>query len=67
VPSRNRRGEPLQQIPGMTPSPLKLPEGCSFRSRCPRAQARCIEMPELEALLPGHLARCFHPHLEASP
>jgi peptide/nickel transport system ATP-binding protein len=67
VPSRNRRGEPLKQIPGMTPSPLKLPEGCSFRSRCPRADARCLDMPELEALLPGHFARCFHPHLEASP
>jgi peptide/nickel transport system ATP-binding protein len=67
VPSRNRRGEKLQQIPGMTPSPLKLPEGCSFRSRCPRADARCAEMPELEAILPGRLARCVHPHLEARP
>jgi len=67
VPSRNRRGAPLQQIPGMAPSPLKLPEGCSFRSRCPRADADCIEMPELSAVLPGHLARCVHPHLEASP
>src|SRR5262249_28261821 len=35
VPSRNRRGDRLQQIPGMTPSPLALPEGCSFRLRCP--------------------------------
>jgi peptide/nickel transport system ATP-binding protein len=67
VPSRNRRGEPLQQIPGMSPSPLKLPEGCSFRSRCPRAEARCIEMPELLPMLPGHFARCIHPHLETSP
>ena len=67
VPSRNRRGEPLQQIPGMTPSPLRLPEGCSFRTRCPRADARCTEMPALEPLLPGHLARCVHPHLEARP
>jgi peptide/nickel transport system ATP-binding protein len=67
VPSRNRRGEPLQQIPGMAPSPLKLPEGCSFRSRCPRADASCIEMPDLATILPGHLARCVHPHLEARP
>jgi len=65
VPSRNRRGEPLHQIPGMAPSPLKLPQGCSFRSRCPRADASCIEMPALEAILPGHLARCVHPQLEA--
>jgi peptide/nickel transport system ATP-binding protein len=67
VPSRNRRGAPLQQIPGMAPSPLRLPEGCSFRSRCPRADARCLEMPALDERLPGHLARCVHPHIEARP
>jgi peptide/nickel transport system ATP-binding protein len=67
VPSRNRRGEKLQQIPGMAPSPLKLPEGCSFRTRCPRADACCADMPALEPLLPGHLARCVHPHLVARP
>ena len=67
VPSRNRRGEPLQQIPGMSRSPLKLPQGCSFRSRCPRAEAGCIEMPELMPMLPGHFARCIYPHLETSP
>jgi len=62
VPSRNRRGEPLRQIPGMTPSPLRLPTGCSFRSRCPRADERCLEMPELAALEAGRLVRCVHPH-----
>jgi peptide/nickel transport system ATP-binding protein len=67
VPSRNRRGERLQQIPGMAPSPLRLPEGCSFRTRCPRADARCVDMPSLEPMLPGHLARCVHPHLEPRP
>ncbi|HUK06371.1 MAG TPA: ABC transporter ATP-binding protein [Stellaceae bacterium] len=66
VPSRNRRGAPLQQIPGMTPSPLKLPSGCSFRGRCGRADQRCAEMPELVPLVPEHLVRCFHPHVEAA-
>src|SRR6185312_14694000 len=37
VPSRNKRGEKLRQIPGMTPSLLSLPAGCAFRNRCPRA------------------------------
>ncbi|MBU8538621.1 ABC transporter ATP-binding protein [Falsiroseomonas tokyonensis] len=64
VPSRNKRGEPLRQIPGMTPSLLNLPEGCSFRARCPRAAADCIVMPELHPWLPQRLARCHHPHLE---
>jgi len=63
VPSRNARGRPLAQIPGMTPSLLDLPPGCAFRARCPRAGAACVEAPALEELRPGHRARCFHPHL----
>ncbi|NGM22626.1 ABC transporter ATP-binding protein [Roseomonas stagni] len=64
VPSRNKRGEPLRQIPGMTPSLLNLPEGCAFRARCPRAQADCVQRPELREWLPARLARCHHPHRE---
>jgi peptide/nickel transport system ATP-binding protein len=65
VPSRNRRGEPLRQIPGMTPSMLNLPAGCAFRARCPRAEARCAEPPPMAEYLPGRFARCIHPHAEA--
>jgi peptide/nickel transport system ATP-binding protein len=64
IPSRNRRGEPLRQIPGMTPSLLSLKPGCAFRARCPRAQEDCVQMPGLDPWLPGRLARCHHPHLE---
>jgi peptide/nickel transport system ATP-binding protein len=60
VPSRNRRGAPLAQIPGMTPALINLPPGCAFRNRCPRAAARCAEQPELEAY-DGRLVRCFYP------
>jgi len=67
VPSRNRRGEPLRQIPGMTPSLLKLPPGCAFRTRCPRADEACLQAPELVELRPGRQARCFHPHLDEVP
>ncbi|WP_424814200.1 ABC transporter ATP-binding protein [Roseococcus sp. YIM B11640] len=67
VPSRNKRGEPLRQIPGMTPSLLKLPAGCAFRTRCPRADAACEAPVELRELLPDRRARCVHPHLEAVP
>jgi peptide/nickel transport system ATP-binding protein len=65
VPSRNRRGEPLRQIPGMTPSMLNLPAGCAFRARCPRAEARCAEPPPFAEYRPGRFARCIHPHEEA--
>jgi peptide/nickel transport system ATP-binding protein len=61
VPSRNRRGEKLRQIPGMTPSLLSLPPGCAFRTRCPRADEVCVQEPPDGELAPGHTARCFHP------
>jgi peptide/nickel transport system ATP-binding protein len=65
VPSRNARGTPLRQIPGMTPSMLRLPEGCAFRTRCPRADADCLTWPALAELRPRQRARCVHPHREA--
>src|SRR5260221_2767028 len=66
VPSRNLRGQKLAQIPGMAPSALALPAGCSFRPRCPRADAICLAAPALEELRPARSARCFHPHREAA-
>ena len=53
----------LRQIPGMTPSLLALDAGCAFRSRCPRVEADCAQMPALGA--PGtdeaQPVRCHHP------
>ncbi len=63
VPSRNKRGAPLQQIPGMTPSLLKLPRGCAFRTRCPRADATCHAEPEITTPLPDRAVRCYFPTL----
>jgi peptide/nickel transport system ATP-binding protein len=63
VPSHSRRGEPLPQIPGMTPSLLNLPEGCAFRPRCPRADHACMEMPGITSPRPEREVRCFHPHI----
>jgi len=61
VPSHNRRGEPLNQIPGMTPSLINLPPGCAFRARCDRGDAACVEEPAEEKLSGGRVVRCFHP------
>ena len=60
VPSRNRRGSPLAQIPGMTPALVDLPPGCAFRARCPMAAGRCLEDPELQRRN-ERLVRCFYP------
>jgi len=65
VPSRNARGRPLRQIPGMTPSVLNLPPGCAFRSRCDRASPACEADPPMRELAPGRDARCVHPLLPA--
>ena len=66
VPSRNRRGTPLSQIPGMPPSPARRPGGCTFAPRCPRADTVCATEPDM-TLYPGARgARCWHPHLESA-
>jgi peptide/nickel transport system ATP-binding protein len=61
VPSRNKRGEKLRQIPGMTPSLLNLPAGCAFRTRCAHADAACEQDPGVSEQVPGRAVRCFHP------
>jgi oligopeptide/dipeptide ABC transporter ATP-binding protein len=67
VPSRTPRGQRLHAIRGMTPSLIRLPAGCAFFERCPRADAACRTLPELRGLAPdppsGHRARCVHPFL----
>ncbi|HVY43182.1 MAG TPA: ABC transporter ATP-binding protein [Hyphomicrobiaceae bacterium] len=63
VPSHNKRGERLVQIPGMTPSLLNLPAGCAFRARCSRATEVCATDPDTTELLPRRSVRCFHPFL----
>lgn len=65
LPGQNRRGHPLAQIPGVTPSLLRLPEGCAFRSRCGRVTDACLREPG-ESLEGNRLWRCHHP-LEMAP
>jgi len=51
----------LRTIPGQPPNLQALPEGCSFRDRCPFAFERCAERPELLEFAPGRAKAC---HLE---
>jgi peptide/nickel transport system ATP-binding protein len=64
VPSRNVRGQPLSQIPGMAPRALDLPPGCAFAPRCVRATAACCDEP-VWATRAGQSARCCAPILAA--
>ena len=61
VPSANKRGQPLRQIPGMTPNVLALPDGCAFRTRCPYADSACTEVPDTGFPVQGRACRCHHP------
>ena len=49
-------------LEGDVPSPLHMPKGCPFRSRCRYATAECAEQcPELKEIASGHQVACYHP------
>jgi peptide/nickel transport system ATP-binding protein len=60
LPFRVEPGRDLAQIPGSTPSPLRLPDGCAFRPRCSEATELCHKMPILERHR-KRAFRCHHP------
>ena len=45
-------------LEGEIPSPMMLPSGCRFRTRCPRAEAICLTEPPIVRLSPTHSAAC---------
>lgn len=50
----------LKAIPGTVPSPLSLPDGCSFSDRCDFTEPRCsLSIPSLEKVSSEHWARCI--------
>ena len=58
-PEAARSSVPLS---GEPPSPINPPSGCRFRTRCPRAEARCAqEVPEMRPIASGHQVACHFP------
>ncbi len=56
-PHQTRGARPI--IQGDPPSPVNIPRGCRFHTRCPQATARCREAePELKELASGHSVSC---------
>jgi peptide/nickel transport system ATP-binding protein len=58
-----RRTARAAVVRGETPSPLDVPSGCRFRTRCPAATDRCArEEPQIRAIgAAGHYVACHHP------
>ena len=56
-----RADKMLQAIPGVVPSLLELPEGCSFQRRCARRFDLCGQRePLLFEVESDHFVRCWH-------
>ena len=48
-------------LQGEIPSPLNIPSGCPFRTRCKYATAACAESkPELKTVSNGHKVACHN-------
>ena len=59
IPSRGKRGQPLNVISGVVPNPLRMPPGCKFQPRCPYQWKHCEEEPDLIEISAGRAARCW--------
>jgi len=49
LPDISKTADRLTSIPGTTPNPLEMPQGCAFHPRCPKAMKICKqqEPPEI--------------------
>jgi len=57
----DQKGQRLNPIVGSPPDLARLPSGCPFQPRCPRATDLCLaERPPLREVVPGRLSACHY-------
>jgi oligopeptide/dipeptide ABC transporter ATP-binding protein len=55
-----KTGRRLQEIPGIVPAPLEMPDGCRFHPRCPRVMEVCRSDEPRETRIGDHRrVRCW--------
>jgi len=61
-----KRARDLGGIEGDVPSPIDLPKGCRFHTRCPHRMPICDQQdPKLTEVAPGRFVACFLHHRPA--
>lgn len=59
IPRMGKRKNRLVPIKGVVPDPRNIPQGCSFRERCPFAVDKCKEDPPAVNVDDHHMVRCW--------
>jgi oligopeptide/dipeptide ABC transporter ATP-binding protein len=59
IARRELRGRRLDAIGGTVPNPLRMPKGCPFQPRCPRAMEACATDPGLRDPGDGRRVACW--------
>ena len=60
IPNIDFDSEPIEaQLSGDLPSPVNLPKGCPFSTRCKHVKPRCLEeIPEMKEISSNHFVAC---------
>lgn len=59
IPTKEKRGKYLTNIPGKIPSFLEKKSGCLFASRCAKVKSSCLEeSPPIVQLSSNHMVKC---------
>jgi peptide/nickel transport system ATP-binding protein len=61
VPNIASNVDEMQPIPGSSPDPVNVPQGCSYHPRCPLADEQCQDVePPFHDVSEEHGSKCFY-------